>query len=285
MVDKTKDNRLDSEIEKRLADLFGEEDASFADESPIEEQDTVEEEKDTVEEENKSREEKVSAADEDIFDLTEVATNERVGGGTKDDYPLAELKNLVLSIDWEITEEALADFLAQVDSLKKIYKNEKITSTFLQLLGSLGVYIKTNRGNAHPKTFKILNSVFSRLEEVFRSTNMTAAEKKKLLRTEMDNYKQLRNQVSKKKAAKISRKEIISAPKELESLIKAPRQKEAARSGRKASEKAAGKSRAPGPGALQSVVNLAEAVEELKKFIHSELNALKQELRILHRSK
>jgi hypothetical protein len=278
LVDKSKDNRLDSEIEKRLADLFGEEDTSFGDESPIEE-------KDTVKEENQSQEEQASAEDEDIFDLTEAATDETVGEGATDDYPLAELKNLVLSIDWEITEEALTDFLAEVDSLKDTYKNEKIILTFLQLLGSLGVYIKTNRGNAHPKTFKILNSVFSHLEEVVRSTRMTVAEKKKLLRTEMNKYKQLRNQVSKKKTAKINRKEIISAPKELESLIKAPRQEEVARSGRKATGKAARNSRQPGSGAPQSIADLAEAVQELKKFIHSELNALKQELRILHKSK
>ena len=278
MVDKSKDNGLDSEIAKRLEDLFGEGDTSFGDESPIEE-------KDTVSEENKSQEEQASAEDEDIFDLTEVAANETVGEGVTDDYPLAELKNLVLSIDWEITEEALADFLAQIDSLKATYKNEKIISTFLQLLGSLGVYIKTNRGNAHPKTFKILNSVFSSLEEVVKSPKMTVAEKKNLLRTEMNKYKQLRNQVSKKKEAKVSPKKIISAPKELESLIKAPRQKEAVRPIRKVSEKAASKSRVPDSGTLQSIANLAEAVEELKKFIHSELNALKRELRILHKSK
>ena len=62
MGDKSNDNRLDSEIEKRLADLFGEENTSFADEDPIEE-------KDTVEEQNKMQEEQASAEDEDIFDF------------------------------------------------------------------------------------------------------------------------------------------------------------------------------------------------------------------------
>jgi hypothetical protein len=38
-------------------------------------------------------------------------------------------------------------------------------------------------------------------------------------------------------------------------------------------------------GAPHSLANLADAVEELKKFIHSELNALKQELRVLQKSK
>ena len=278
MVDKPKDNKLDSEIAKRLDDLFGEGDTSFGDENPIEA-------KDTVAEENKSQEKQPSTADEEIFDLTEAAAEETDGERVPDDYPLAELKNLVLSIDWEITEEALTGLLSQIDSLKVIYKNEKIILMFLQLLGSLGVYIKTNRGNAHPKTFKILNSAFSRLEEVVLSEDMAESEKKKLLRTEMNTYKQLRNQVSKKKAVQVIRKEAMSAPKELESLIKAPRQKKAARPGSKVSGKAAMQSQPSDPSAPQSLANLADAVEELKKFIHSELNALKQELRVLQKSK
>ena len=278
MVDKPKDNQLDSEIAKRLDDLFGEGDSSSGDENPIEA-------KDTVVEENKSPEKQPSTADEEIFDLTEATAGEIDGERAPNDYPLAELKNLVLSIDWEITEEALTGFLSQIDNLKVTYKNKKIILTFLQLLGSLGVYIKTNRGNAHPKTFKILNSAFSRLEEVVLSENMAESEKKKLLHTEMDKYKQLRDQVSKKKAAKVIRKEAMSAPKELESLIKAPQQKIAARPSRKVAGKAAMKNQPSDPGAPQSLANLADAVEELKKFIHAELNALKRELRVLQKSK
>jgi hypothetical protein len=278
LADKSNGNGLDSEIAKRLDDLFGEGDTSAGDENPIGA-------KDTVAEENKAPEKQAVVKEEEIFDLTDHAAEETDSEGVSDDYPLAELKNLVLSIDWEITEETLASFLSQIDSLKETYRNQKIILTFLQLLGSLGVYIKTNRGNAHPKTFKILNSVFSSLEEVVLSANMTQLEMKKLLRAEMDKYKQLRNQVSKKKAAKAIRKEVISAPKEIESLIKAPLQKEAARSGSKFSQGADRESRAAGPDTPQSLANLAEAVEELKKFIHSELNALKQELRILQKSK
>jgi hypothetical protein len=278
LVEKSNDNNLDSEIAKRLDDLFGEGDTSAGDENPIEAKDAVAEEKNAPEKQ-------AVVEEEEIFDLTDVAAEETDREGVSDDYPLAELRNLVLSIDWEITEEVLDSFLSQIDSLKATYRNQKIILTFLQLLGSLCVYIKTNRGNAHPKTFKILNSVFSRLEEVVLSANMAQSKKKKLLRAEMDKYKQLRNQVSKKKATEVIRKEVISAPKEIESLIQAPLQKEAVQSGRKISERAAKKSRATDQGAPQSIANLAEAVEELKNFIHSELNALKQELRILQKSK
>ncbi len=278
MVDKSKDNQLDSEIAKRLDDLFGENDPFSAKEDSVKA-------KPKVAQENKSQEEKSFSDDEEILDLEEASADEAEEEYATDDYPLAELKNLVLSIDWEITEEALAGFLSQIDDLKVTYKDQKIILTFLKLLGSLGVYIKTNRGNAHPKTFKILSSVFSSLEEVVLSEDMTAAEKKKLLQTEMNKYKQLRSQVSKKKAAKAGRKETGAAFKTADARLKAPQKKVLAPPDRKVPEKVLEKSLLPAEGAAQSHAELADAVADLKKFIRIELKALKQELRMLQKSR
>jgi hypothetical protein len=275
LVDKSKDNQLDSEIAKRLDDLFGESD-------PFSDGKKNVEAKQKVAKKNKPEEEMFSSTDEEILDLDDVTADETDDKRAPDDSPLAELKQLVLSIDWEITEEALAGFLSQIDDLKVIYKNKKIILMFLQLLGSLGVYIKTNRGNAHPRTFKILSSVFYSLEEVVLSEDMTEPEKKKLLHNEMNKYKQLRNQVSKKKAAKAGRQEVISAPKEgyARSQKKRPTPTD-----RRVPEKAVKRSLSSIQDEAQSYADLAEAVAELKKFIHSELKALKQELRILQKSK
>jgi pilus assembly protein FimV len=113
---------------------------------------------------------------------------------------------LVLSIDWEITDEVLINFLSQIKELKTTYKDDKIILTFLQILGSLGEYIKTNRGKAHPKTFKILNSVFSQFDDVILAKDMQESEKKRVLRTEMAKYKELRTQISREKADKIPKK-------------------------------------------------------------------------------
>jgi hypothetical protein len=146
---------------------------------------------------------------------------------------------------------------------------------FLQLLASLGQYIKTNRGNAHPKTFKILNSVFSRLEEVILTATMTEAEKKKLLRAEMQKYKQLRNKVSQKKAASAGRKSVPAAAKAEQPATLTMDQEVKRRDKVKAPSADAG---APSAKAL------AEAVKDLKQFIHSELNALKQELKKLQKA-
>ena len=119
----------------------------------------------------------------------------------KEHYPLAELKNLILSIEWEITDEVLDNLLQQLADLQLTYKHDKIVLTFLQILNSLGNYIKTNRAKAHPKTFKILNSVFSNLDKVVLTKDMAEPVKKRILRTEMNRYKELRAQIAKSKSA------------------------------------------------------------------------------------
>jgi hypothetical protein len=268
LADNTKDNNLDSEIAKRLDDLFGEGDNASDDGLPVETDDKAFAE-------NEPQKEEPAAAEAEILDFQEATADNAETEDVPDDYPLAELKNLVLSIDWEITDEALAGLLSEIDSLKKIYKQEKIVSMFLQLLASLGQYIKTNRGNAHPKTFKILNSVFSRLEEVILTATMTEAEKKKLLRAEMQKYKQLRNKVSQKKAASAGRKSVPAAAKAEQPATLTMDQEVKRRDKVKAPSADAG---APSAKAL------AEAVKDLKQFIHSELNALKQELKKLQKA-
>jgi hypothetical protein len=268
LADNTKDNNLDSEIAKRLDDLFGEEDSTSDDDLPIEADNKAFAG-------NEPQKEKPADAEAEIFDLKEVTTDNAKAENVPDDYALAELKNLVLSIDWEITDQTLGSLLLEIDSLKKTYKQEKIVSMFLQLLASLGQYIKTNRGNAHPNTFKILNSVFSRLEVVILTENMTEAEKKNLLRAEMQKYKQLRNKVSQKKAATASRKVALAAEKAIQPAT--------VTMGKKI-ERHDEVKKPPAEAGAPSAEALAEAVKELKQFIHSELNALKQELKKLQKS-
>jgi hypothetical protein len=264
LVDTNKDDKLDSEIAKRLDDLFGEGDASSNNSGALKADD--------------------AAADDEIFELEDVVANKTDAEPIQADNPLSELKNMVLSIDWEITDEVLSDFLSQIGDLKDIYKNEKIVLMFLQLLGSLGEYIKTNRGDAHPKTFKILNSVFARLEEVVLSEDMPELEKKKILQAEMNKYKQLRVQVSKKKAAEVSRRQAKSIQKQ-EPDLSTPKKKKSAMGSAKVSAAPAEENLFPDSAAAKPYDTLAEAVEELKQFIHTELRALKQELKILKNSR
>lgn len=114
-------------------------------------------------------------------------------GHSKD--PLDELKSLVMSIEWEITDDVMERFLSQIDSLKTRFGEDRILIMFLQLLGSLGLYVKTNKGKAHPIAFKLLNSVYNSFENAASPGKISPSEKKKLLYLELNKYKELKEQI------------------------------------------------------------------------------------------
>jgi hypothetical protein len=169
--------------------------------------------------------------------------------------PLAELKKIVLSIDWEITPEAVESFLAQIRLLKEVYQTDKAATVLLQILGSLGQYIKSNRSKAHPSTFSLLNSVFARLEEITHHPNMPELTKRKLLQAQMAAYQQLREKISQRRAADDVKPALTA------STGSAPL--------------------APPPAAtVVTAPMLAQAIAELKEFIRSEMQTLRQQMKI-----
>jgi hypothetical protein len=129
-----------------------------------------------------------------LFDENDsVESNGETKGHSKD--PLDELKSLVMSIEWEITDEVMGRFLAQVDSLKVRFGEDRILVMFLQLLGSLGLYVKTNKGKAHPNAFKLLNSVYTSFEDAASPGKLSPSEKKKCLYNDLNKYKELKGQI------------------------------------------------------------------------------------------
>ena len=207
---------------------------------------------------------------DDLFDESDTLLLDNEHRDVAEYYPLSELKNLILSIDWEITDEILEKLLQQIEDLNLTYKHDKIVLTFLQILNSLGIYIKKNRAKANPKTFKTLNSVFSSLDKVVLCKDMVETDKKKILSTEMNRYKKLRFQIAQskmeKKKHKIKHQEPgITAP---ESFFQTPN---------------AGEEEYPNTEQNQelSAGDLTNAVEEIKQYIHAEIEALKAEIKSL----
>jgi len=164
--------------------------------------------------------------------------------------PLSELKKIVLSIDWEITSEALDGFSEQVRLLKEVYQGDKVILVFLQVLGSLGQYIQSSRSKVHPSTFNVLNSVFARLDEIVSTPKMPPAVRRKLLQAEMDAYQALRTKITQRRAAE-------------------PAAARAAPSGTPVRTPAS-------TGGPVTQEMLARAVAELKGFIRTEIDALRQ---------
>ena len=207
---------------------------------------------------------------DDLFDESDTILPDNEDRDVAEYYPLSELKNLILSIDWEITDEILEKLLQQIKDLNLTYEHDKIVLTFLQILNSLGVYIKKNRAKAHPKTFKTLNSVFSSLDKLVLSKDMVETDKKKILSTEMNRYKKLRFQIAQSKTEKKKHKIKHQEPgiKAPESFFQTPN---------------AGGEEFPNTEQNQefSAEALTNAVEEIKQYIHAEMEALKDEIKSL----
>ena len=218
---------------------------------------------------------------DDLFNENQAKLLDSQDGKLKEDYPLAELRNLILSIDWEITDEVLESLLVQLEDLRSTYKHDKIVMTFLQILNSLVNYIKTYQASANPRTFKILNSVFSSLEQVVLSKNMAEAAKKELLRAEMKRYKELRAQIAKRKTAAAKNQAgtkpgIAETPIIVLDEVANPPAETATKVPPLTPEE---------PQTDAAVATLAAAVEEIKRYIHTEISALKDEIKSLREHK
>jgi hypothetical protein len=264
VVDPKDFDTMNSELEDRLDDLFGENDMQLPD-----------------------------------------ASDEK----RKEYYPLAELKNLILSIDWEITDEVLDNLIQQLKDLQSTYEYDKIVSMFLQILHSLGNYIRVHRAKAHPKTFKILNSVFSSLDKVVLTKDMTEPAKKKILRAEMNRYKELQTQIAKSKAAAAKRQAQPVATQESEIRYKKEDAPDTVLDEPSVVPDLKDPEKGPGifPAELSeppavaaekdlpvtrpdsetdpAMAALADAVEEIKQYIHTEIKALREEIQSLRESR
>lgn len=228
---------------------------------------------------------------DDLFGENNGALPEAEDNGAASHYPLAELKNLILSIDWEITDDVLQKFIQQIKDLKLTYKHDKIVLTFLQILNSLGDYIKTNRAKSHPKTFKILNSVFASLDKVVLARDMTTTVKKKILQAEMLRYKELRAQIAQVKTAAKPKEKIKPANAEKREIAKVTEDQPVPLTEPSVplSEAAISESPVIDQGQESDIVSLrqpsvetlAEAVDEIKKYLHDEISALKKEIKAL----
>lgn len=178
------------------------------------------------------------------------------------DSALTNLNAILLSIEWEITDEILSKLLAEIERLKPIYREDKIIFSLLQLHGSVGKYIKTKKVTAHPDSIKVLHSVYSSLEKIVQSPQMSEAAKKRLLSDQLENFKALKELILTSKTEGAPKKE-IKPDKALPAAVQT---------------KTVGHQE-PGPEIVSQ--DLVVVLEEIKKTIKAEFESLKEELKLL----
>jgi len=216
---------------------------------------------------------------ENLFGESETNSLVAAEGGDLEYYPFRILKSIVLSMDWEINDEVLSKFIEQIDGLKDTYKEDKILLLFLQILRSLGIYIKAKKGGAHPNAFKIVNSVFTRLEKVVLSKSLSEASKKKMLFAELSKFKELRGQIARSDSDRAKKKQ---AAKEIVKKKKIPEAGQVPAMVHKKEDVQVGFT-APGMQVYEGKDLFMNAVEDIKNLIRSEFAVLREDLKLLKR--
>ena len=212
------------------------------------------------------------------------ATDEQIG---LVEHPLKNLKAVLLSIDWEITDSTMDSLLNEIKNVEYVYSEDKIILTFLQLLASIGRYVKANKGRAHPDATRVINSVYEALERVALTEDMTRPEKEKMLLDEVAKFKKLKEQVvlrkvEKKEPTVLEVSPIPPAP----SPVPAPEPESIPAKEIPAREEPQAEPGIEGPFAgLSPHEAFAYALEEIKEMIRAEFRALRAEIKLWRESK
>jgi pilus assembly protein FimV len=207
-----------------------------------------------------------------LFSEVQSAPENQANQGDSPESPLKPLKAILLAVDWEITDETLASLLREVKRLEEIYSEEKIPLTLLQILSSIGKYVRLNKGKAHPATIKLINSAYLALERTVTTQGIPQQEKQRLLLTEVAKFKKLKEEIAVRRE---------SREEEDSDEVVTPRFTELSSSPAEVEERSPG--RAVSQIAPQEA--FAIAVEEIKDLIRAEFKVLRAEIRLWRNSK
>lgn len=184
--------------------------------------------------------------------------------------PILDLNAIVLSIEWEITDEILARFIDEISRLKALYRDDLILSSFLKLHGAVGKYLSTQKVNAHPDSIRLLQSLFAGFEKVVTSPEMKAVEKKKILSAEIVKFNQLREQV-------LLAPKGVPPKKDIKPAVEEPTAKKDLKL-----QDLAAKAPLAAEANLMAGQELFDHIrEEIRKIIKAEFKSLKDELKLL----
>lgn len=114
---------------------------------------------------------------------------------------IQELKAAILAIEWEINDEAMETLLGSLGPLREKWAGKKAFLVCLQIMGTLGGYIKTAREKVHPDAIKLLHSVFDTLDLIITDDTLSDSEKTEKVRAEVAKYNELKVEIAAKPAA------------------------------------------------------------------------------------
>ncbi|MBF0241787.1 MAG: hypothetical protein HQK64_04825 [Desulfamplus sp.] len=109
---------------------------------------------------------------------------------------IAEIKSVILSLEWEITDELIHKLDGEVQKLQSHWQNSKIHLSFLQMFKSIGSYLISKGASSHPDSILLLNSLYKNFEQIALNPNISMAEKKDILMGDMKRFNEFKQLVA-----------------------------------------------------------------------------------------
>jgi pilus assembly protein FimV len=132
-------------------------------------------------------------ADEYEYDHTDVV--DLFEFSNREESPTSRLKTLILSIDWEITDEVLMEFNEELIYLEGMWSGEKINLVYVQALQNISKYIYQRKANSHPNAIKLLLKFYYNLEKIVSSEDLSEDQKKEILLEDVKRFDSLKRQI------------------------------------------------------------------------------------------
>lgn len=114
---------------------------------------------------------------------------------------IAELKSVILSLEWEITDELIHKLDREINRLQSHWQNSKIHLSFLQMFKSIGSYVLSRGSNTLPDSVSLLNSLYRNFEQIVFNPSMTMSEQKDILLGEIKKFNDLKLMISSAKTS------------------------------------------------------------------------------------
>jgi pilus assembly protein FimV len=109
--------------------------------------------------------------------------------------PIARLKNLMLSIEWEITDQVLIDFNDELQEAQQTWADDQVKLVYIQALQKITKYIYQKKSNAHHNAMKVLISFFYDLEKIVLDEEISEQQKKEILLADVKKFERLKQQI------------------------------------------------------------------------------------------
>ncbi len=116
------------------------------------------------------------------------------------DTDMDDLKAVILSIDWEISDKTLENFESVLTNFLSKLQPYKIHHTFLKIIYTTGRFIGRQKADAPIDAISFLRSVFENFQKIVQTPDMAFKDKKLALETDIHRFHEFKRSISQKKA-------------------------------------------------------------------------------------